>query len=226
MYIIINIIIPLIVGFLGVFAGIWYSAYVSYRQEKAILVLLIREFTLLINRTTMYYEQYLNNEISYSTLFSISDSSTFIKLAEVTKNKEIVEAALKLKADFFQVIRHADEASELLNQNKGVEALNSQSKALVFFLGDVYSKDEFKRIRYKRYLERVNFLLNYLHELNSPTWFNKCIIYICPSFRKEKITTDNSISKFRKDIDERSNELDTFREIEKLREQKKKLEKK
>jgi len=212
-----DILIPIIFGFFGVMGGIWYSSYVTYRQEKAVLVTLIQEFTLLIGRLTLYYTQYLNPErgVSYSTLFDLSDEASFIKLSEVARNKQIIQTALQLKADFFQVIRFADKASEALIRGNQKDALSAQSMALVFFLGDKIPGDKFKRDRYKEYIKKINILLNHLQELNTLNWFNKLIINLTSSLKKELSTTDNFIADRREFINERERDLDSLRKTEK-----------
>lgn len=103
-----------IVTLIGPIVGIAYYIRVAYRQEKSILVLFIQDFTLLFKRSIMYYEQMLNGAQSYSTLFHISDSSLYSKLADVVKDPNTIENVLELEAKFFQVIRYADKASETI----------------------------------------------------------------------------------------------------------------
>ncbi|MGD8285902.1 MAG: hypothetical protein PVG08_17425, partial [Desulfobacterales bacterium] len=118
----VGILIPLLVGLLAAYAGFKYYDILSFRQQKALLVLFIQEFTLLLRRASMYYRQYIEGPVSFSTLFETSDSSTFIKLSEVTDNIKIIETALMLKSDFFQVLRHAERASEAVNMLLSAEA--------------------------------------------------------------------------------------------------------
>lgn len=93
---------------IGAISIIFYNDYVSNRQEKSILILIVQEYILLLIRITMYYEQSLKGSISYSAPFEIIDSSTFNKLVEVGNNSEVIKTAIKLKANFFQVLRYAN----------------------------------------------------------------------------------------------------------------------
>jgi len=117
------IVIPILTALLGVWVGRKYDAFVLNRQEKAILVLFLQEFALLLCRTKMYYRQMIGGGISFSTLFEASDASTFVKLAEVSKNSKAIDRTLKLKADFFQVIRYANKASEAAAKAHALQTL-------------------------------------------------------------------------------------------------------
>lgn len=103
MSVIVSIFIPIFTAFLGAWLGSIYHAFVLNRQEKAILVLLVQEFMLLLKRTKMYYGQMINGGISFSALFEASDPSTLVKLAEVSKNSEVIKKVIRLKADFFRL---------------------------------------------------------------------------------------------------------------------------
>jgi hypothetical protein len=221
----------LFAAIIGALLGIKYSSLISNRQEKAILVLLLQEFTMLLSRTTTYYEQSLNGNVSFSTLFEVSDSSTFTKLAELEKNSEIIKTALKLKADFFQVVRYANKASECIAQKKMAEvsgndelakrkkeeASFAQAIALIFFLGDVYdNKVGFARNRYKTYIGNISLILYYLQELNTPPKFESFMLNLIPPFRNEIRSADEFIAEYRKQLEGQKEKLDLLREKEKL----------
>lgn len=215
----------LFAAIIGALLGIKYSSLISNRQEKAILVLLLQEFTMLLSRTTTYYEQSLNGNISFSTLFEVSDSSTFTKLAELEKNSEIIKTALKLKADFFQVVRYANKASECIAQKrmaevsgndelakkKEEEANFAQAMALIFFLGDGLARN-----RYKAYIDNMFLILYYLQELNTPPKLESFLLNLIPSFKIEIRSADKFIAEYRKQLEGQNEKLDLLREKEKL----------
>jgi hypothetical protein len=218
-----NVLISLVISLAAVFFGAWlgskYDGYVSNRQEKAILVLLIQEFSLLIKRTKMYYRQMLGPGVSFSTLFESSDASTFVKFAEVSKNSETIKRALKLKSDFFQVIRHANRASEAAAQSnflqrisksepkqtartklenqaaqKMIEAKLAQGTAVTFFMGERKKGDRFGRERCRDYIDNVQYLLDYLEDLNSSSRITEFLIIFMPRIRKEKGSVESFVT--------------------------------
>jgi hypothetical protein len=131
MNVLLSIIIPILTALLGAWGGRKYDAFVLNRQEKAILVLFLQEFALLLCRTKLFYKQMIDGGISFSTLFEASDASTFVKLAEVSKNSRVIDRALKLKADFFQVIRYANKASEAAAKANSLQtAVEARTKEL------------------------------------------------------------------------------------------------
>jgi len=215
-------------GILGGFLVVVYNTITSARQEKAILVILIEECILLLQRATNYYRQSLQNNVSFSTLFEISDSSTFIKFAEVGKNNKIIETSLKLKADFFQVIRYTHKASDAIAESqmasasgdldmkaqKEKEARTAQSLALVFFVGDSYYGDgTFNRKRYEEFVSSIQFLLDYLKERNDSkvySFINKCFENLKTNMR----VTEEFIKEQKEVLNKTEKELDELREIE------------
>ena len=231
MSILISIIIPIAAAFLGVWAGRRYDAFVLNRQEKAILVLLVQEFALLLQRTEMYYRQMLDAGISFSTLFEASDSSTFVKLAEVSTNTKVVESVLNLKADFFQVIRYANKASEAAAKaqvlksigkdedadDKLKEAKIAQGMAVTFFMGNLMEEGLFHRNRYKEYINNLRYIINYLKTINELPWFFVHLLRFMPKIRWEKEALDNFVALRRKKLSQTKKELATLRENEKNR---------
>ena len=99
-----DIIIPLVAGFGGTLLGIRHTELSRKKEYKSVLLLLIQEFILLLERSTMHYYQFVKGHVHSSALFQISDNNTFLKLAQVCDNTECIKVALELKADFFQNI--------------------------------------------------------------------------------------------------------------------------
>ena len=198
------IILTLTAGFAGSIAGYKYFSMVSHRQQKAVLVLLIQEFSLMIKRCTMYYSQSLNRTVSFSTLFEISDSSTFNKLVELTEDMDCIRHATEFKAGVFQAVRYANKASECMIQgthhrihgrkNRAIkanhEAAIHQTMALNFFIGEQKLNGKFYRNLYVNYLKNLEYLLNYLKRLNS----EQKIINRIKKYKRQKDSIDAFIS--------------------------------
>jgi hypothetical protein len=98
-------------GAIGGFVAVFYNSYSSSRQEKALILLFVQEFMLLFRRCTMYYEQMLKGSVSFSTIYEATDAGTLEKLAEKISDHNVMKKIIKIKADFFQVIRWAHRAS-------------------------------------------------------------------------------------------------------------------
>lgn len=165
----------LFAGVLGVCLLLAWNVYVRKTQEKALLQTFIQEFLLLYKRCAMYYNQMTIGAISYSTLFEISDAGMVTKLAETTNEPPIIETVMRLKADFFQVIRWAHMMSKEVETTvwrtepdpndpsrkiktkrtttRSEPDPEAQSKAMVFFVGEATSADNFRE-RYKDYRKK------------------------------------------------------------------------
>ena len=82
------------------------------RQRKALLVAFTTDLVERFKRATMYYIQNRKGEISYSALYEATDPSMLAKLAEVIKDQDIIDIIVELKGNYFQIQRHALEASK------------------------------------------------------------------------------------------------------------------
>jgi hypothetical protein len=111
----INILLPLVSAILGGLAGAGISIYYSRRQAKqeyrSLILSFCSEMVSIFWRCVKYYKQSKTGEISYSALFSFTDSSTLAKFASVCKKPEVVAAIVELKSMYFQVQRHVEEVS-------------------------------------------------------------------------------------------------------------------
>ena|GEM_PF-5338693 len=230
MTILISILIPIAAAFFGAWVGRKYDAFISNRQEKAILALFVQEFSLLLRRSKMYYRQMLGGGISFSTLFEASDASTFVKLAEVGKNSGVIDRILELKADFFQVIRFANKASEAAAQaralqatggnqqaqQKWIEAKVAQGMAIVFFMGDLEVEGVFHRKYYKEYIENLQHVIDYLQTLNPSSSLILYLLDFMPRMKREKESLDNFISQHKEELSLIKEILELLREKERL----------
>ena len=227
----------LLAGVLGVCLLLAWNVYVRKTQEKALLQCFIQEFLLLYKRCAMYYYHMNRSSISYSTLFEISDAGMVTKLAEVTNEPHVIETVMKLKADFFQVIRWAHMMSKEVkttiwktendpNASNGkiriketttVLAPNpeAQSKAMVFFVGEATSEHNFRK-RHRDYRDKICALLNNLEMLNS-----KCDYGYIPLIIDRMRGRTKALRKFIDDtrisLDESLVEIEGVREEEKKR---------
>ncbi len=93
----------------------------------------------------MYYRQSKQGQVSFSTLFSFTDSYALSRFASVCQKPEVVAAIIELKSVYFQVQRHVEEASRFALEGSRTsdaqekqavmeKARHAQGTALVFFL--------------------------------------------------------------------------------------------
>ncbi len=176
-----DILIPLIAGFGGTLLGIRHSEHSQKKEYKSLLLLLVQEYMLLLSRSTMYYKQFIDGSVSFSSLFQLSDNNTFLRLSQVSDNTHCIRVVLELKSDFFQVVRHVQRASEHMSKfiDEQVEghkpladeefkkAKHAQSMAMIFFVGDAAIDGHFHRNRYGQYIDKIKVLLDELQKLNS-----------------------------------------------------------
>ena len=175
-----DILIPIISGFGGTLLGIRHSDISQRKEYKSLLLLLIQEYMLLLERSTMYYKQFVDGPVSFSSLFQISDNNTFLRLSKVSDSTDCIKAALELKADFYQVMRHVQRASEHMSkyideQIKGHKVLadeelkkakSAQSMAMNFYVGDLFVKGSFSRNKYEKYFDKIKILVSELKKLS------------------------------------------------------------
>jgi hypothetical protein len=144
----INILFPLVSAVLGGLSGAGISIYYSRRQAKqeyrSLILSFCSEMVSIFWRCVKYYKQSKTGEISYSALFSFTDSSTLSKFASVCKKPEVVAAIVELKSMYFQIQRHVEEASRFAVEGSRTSAPNekddlmkkaarAQRTALAFF---------------------------------------------------------------------------------------------
>ena len=124
--------------------SVLYSNYRASKEYKSLILAFASELILAFNRCVLYYKQSLTlpPTISYSALFDFTDASALSKLATVTKDSAIIEAIMHLKALYFQVGRHVEEAAKFkaradrfpqLANELNRAAGHAQRTALAFF---------------------------------------------------------------------------------------------
>jgi hypothetical protein len=146
--IIVIILIPLVTAVIGASVGAaTANHYFKKRAEQEYVALILAfcaEMVSIFCRCVAYYNQAKIGTISYSALFSFTDSSALSKFASVCQKPAVVAAIVELKFRYFQIHRHVEEASRLavagnLASTKEeqdtlmVKAVLAQRIALAFF---------------------------------------------------------------------------------------------
>lgn len=115
--IIVTILIPIVAAAIGASVGAATSIhYFKKRAEQEYIALLLAfcaEMVSIFCRCVTYYNQSKTRVISYSALFSFTDSSALSKFASVCQKPAVVAAIVELKFRYFQIHRHVEEASRL-----------------------------------------------------------------------------------------------------------------
>jgi len=147
--IIVTILIPLVAALLGGLAGAGISIYFTKSQAKqeyrSLILSFSSEMVSIFQRCVLYYRQSKEGQVSYSALFSFTDSFALSRFASVCQKPEVVAAIIELKSVYFQVQRHVEEAARFAlessrtsdDQEKQAlekKARHAQGTALVFFL--------------------------------------------------------------------------------------------
>ena len=152
-----NIVSAILGGLVGALtAGLFSVLYSNYRvskEYKSLILAFASELILAFERCVLYYKQslYIPPIISYSALFDFTDASALSKLATVTKDLAIIEAIMHLKAQYFQVGRHVEDAAKFIVQAERfpddkkrliLAAQRAQLTARAFFLGSDLPKPD------------------------------------------------------------------------------------
>jgi len=87
--------------------AIWRS-----KERRSLIIAFAYEIVFAFHRCVIYYRQSLAGTLSYSKLFVLTDASTLSTYATAGSKTELVEALVFLKAIYFQVARHVEEASK------------------------------------------------------------------------------------------------------------------
>jgi hypothetical protein len=198
-------------GTIGGFIAVFYNSFSTFRQEKALILLFSQEFMLLFKRCTMYYEQMLKGSVSFSTLYEASNTGTLEKLAEKILDYNVLKTIIKLKADFFQVIRWAHRASR-----QDAIDVGAQSRAVVFFMGDVTDiNGSYGRTRYMDYRRNVDEVLNYLEWLDGKRNLISIIDHLRLLVVGRRQNLDDFIKMSRAELDETEKKISQLRLEEK-----------
>lgn len=189
------------------------------RQKKALILLFAKEFMMLFDRCTGYYEQMLQGAQSFSTLFEISDSATVVKLGEVGIDISIIETIMILKADFFQVIRWAHMATKIdPTSQELIMDSGSRNRAIAFFVGGTPLPDgSFGRVEYRKYKERIDNVLDYLEKINSEDFDLGKWLPILSNFREQRKALEDFVKKSKEDLNGFEKKLGKLRLEEKKR---------
>lgn len=148
-------------GIAGAVVSILHSKRLARNENKSLIIAISSELVLSFERCTLYYEQaQIEGKISYSALFAFTDANIFSKYASVCNAAKVIAAIINLKADYFQISRHVNEASRFA-AGMGIPAIKAeeepermqaafraQGRALAFFLSS-----------YERVIENTNILL-------------------------------------------------------------------
>jgi hypothetical protein len=224
----IQIVLTVLVALLAVYLGIKFVDANVIRRQKALLVLFVQEFALLIRRGAHYYRQYLEGPDTPLSFFEAVDAHTFSQLCEVTGNMKVIETALMLKSDFSHVLRYAAQAAEAISlqvaaEGAGETALAQQAvrksafareMALNCFLGEVKVGGKFFRAKYHDYISNIRFLLDHLESLNRPQLPQTLLLSIFKRLRIEKTALDEFIAQRRRELILLEQKLDLLREKE------------
>jgi hypothetical protein len=134
-----------------------------------------------------------------------------------------------LKSDFFQVLRHAERASEAVNMLLSAEASGNkelarqaekkaklaQQMALSYFMGEVLVNNQFHRYKYENFISNINLLLDYLERLNTPSLPRRIIITIIPRLKRNEEDIELFVENRRKELSLLREKIDLLREKEK-----------
>lgn len=106
------IFVAIIGGLLGAIIIIIYNHLQQKKESRALILTISIEFIYAFNRCVINYEQACNREVSLSGLFSFLDASIFSRFVKVNPEPDVIEAIMELKAKYFQIQPHVEEASK------------------------------------------------------------------------------------------------------------------
>lgn len=132
-------------GLAGALVNICATRRQSKKELQSLILAFASEFIFAFARCVNYYEQSKKREISFSGLFDFTDASILSRFAVVNTQPDVVTAIMDLKAHYFQIRRHVEDAGKFAVQAKRLAedekdreklmgaAGHAQATALAFF---------------------------------------------------------------------------------------------
>lgn len=214
--------ILIILIFLSAFIIVFfYQLYHSYSEEKWIIQSLIQKYISYLRRFAAIYEEILQEETSQAEQILLNKNQdmndTFVlhgkkTLLKVIRDQSIYRRIVNLDGYFSRIKEWEKTISTSdLKSSKSIMYSSSVSRMLQAFLGDVRQVDgSFYRYDFKKYIEDMFAILEYLNRLN--THFLLRFLVQLSSRSKEEIKEVGSF------IVLKESELDSLRwRLEKLR---------
>ena len=198
----------------------FYHLYHSYSEEKSIIQSRIQKYISYLRRFTTIYEEILQEETSQAEQVlnenqDMNDTFAFDgkkTLLRVIRDQAIYRRIVNLDGYFSRIKEWEKTISAPdLKSSKSIMSLSSASRMLQAFLGDVRKANgSYDRYDFKKYLEDIDAILEYLKRLN--THFLLRFLMRLSSRFKEEIKEVGSF------IVLKESELDSLRwRLEKLR---------
>lgn len=198
----------------------FYHLYHSYSEEKSIIQSRIQKYISYLRRFTTIYEEILQEETSQAeqVLNENQDMNDTLALdgkktlLRVIRDQAIYRRIVNLDGYFSRIKEWEKTISAPdLKSSKSIMSLSSASRMLQAFLGDVRKVNgSYDRYDFKKYLEDIVAILEYLNRLNTHFLFR--FLALLSSRYKEEIAEVGSF------IAVKESELDSLRwRLEKLR---------
>ena len=198
----------------------FYHLYHSYSEEKSIIQSRIQKYISYLRKFTTIYEEILQEETSQAeqVLNENQDMNDTLALdgkktlLRVIRDQSIYRRIVNLDGYFSRIKEWEKTISAPdLKSSKSIMSLSSASRMLQAFLGDVRKANgSYDRYDFKKYLEDIDAILEYLKRLN--THFLLRFLMRLSSRFKEEIKEVGSF------IVLKESELDSLRwRLEKLR---------
>lgn len=198
----------------------FYHLYHSYSEEKSIIQSRIQKYISYLRKFTTIYEEILQEETSQAeqVLNENQDMNDTLALdgkktlLRVIRDQSIYRRIVNLDGYFSRIKEWEKTISAPdLKSSKSIISLSSASRMLQAFLGDVRKANgSYDRYDFKKYLEDIDAILEYLKRLNTH-FLLRFLMRLSSRFKEE-------IKEFGSFIVLKESELDSLRwRLEKLR---------
>ena len=198
----------------------FYHLYHSYSEEKSIIQSRIQKYISYLRKFTTIYEEILQEETSQAeqVLNENQDMNDTLALdgkktlLRVIRDQAIYRRIVNLDGYFSRIKEWEKTISAPdLKSSKSIMSLSSASRMLQAFLGDVRKANgSYDRYDFKKYLEDIDAILEYLKRLNTH-FLLRFLMRLSSRFKED-------IKEFGSFIVLKESELDSLRwRLEKLR---------
>lgn len=198
----------------------FYHLYHSYSEEKSIIQSRIQKYISYLRKFTTIYEEILQEETNQAEQVlnenqDMNDTPALDgkkTLLRVIRDQSIYRRIVNLDGYFSRIKEWEKTISAPdLKSSKSIMSLSSASRMLQAFLGDVRKANgSYDRYDFKKYLEDIDAILEYLKRLNTHSLL-RFLMRLSSRFKEE-------IKEFGSFIVLKESELDSLRwRLEKLR---------
>jgi len=172
-----TIILPsVLAAIIAVTVTIAYGHHRLEQQKAGLILTFATELVIAFERCVMYFEQaYILGEVSKSPIPQTTDASTLSALANVVDDPEIIINIVELRARYFHIGRHAEDAAKFATESDRIPMTVKEAKKILDSPIAREPPQTEKRDMAKKKIELSNSAMN--SQLTALAFFERAPVY-------------------------------------------------